>query len=192
VYQACFETLSVWTTANTTYNSTQLTCDMTHSYVWHNAFVCDRYVSETLSAWTTANTTQHRKYNYDMTHSYVWRDVLVCDRHVSETLCAFCLAWRQQTISRRPLHAGVCDMCAVMCVRARVLCVVCMRVCVCVLTANNISTTLALRCVWHVCCCVCVCACVLCAVCVCVCVGVSGDSKQYLENPYPQVCVIRV
>jgi len=37
-------------------------CDMTHSYVWHDSFIC--VVSLT--------------YMCDMTHSYVWRDPFIC------------------------------------------------------------------------------------------------------------------
>jgi len=37
-------------------------CDMTHSYVWHNSFIC---------------ATGHI-HMCDMTHSYAWRDLFVC------------------------------------------------------------------------------------------------------------------
>ena len=67
----------------------------------------------------------------------------------------------------------------------------CFRDTMCILfglaTANNISTTLTRRCVWHVCCYVCARACLVRGVYACVCVCV--DSKQYLDDPCTQVCV---
>ena len=37
-------------------------CDMTHSYVWHDSFICVTWLI----------------HMYDMTHSYAWRDSFIC------------------------------------------------------------------------------------------------------------------
>ena len=52
------------------------TCDMTHSYVWHDSFICDMthsYMSQeafTCVTWLV--------YMCDMTHSYAWHDSFIC------------------------------------------------------------------------------------------------------------------
>ena len=57
-------------------------CDMTHSYVWHVAFICVTW----------------RIYVCDMTHSYVWHDALICI-HMCDISHCVCVTHEECKIS---------------------------------------------------------------------------------------------
>ena len=53
------------------------TCDMTHSYMWHDAFICDQAICGTNEAEPRLSSDvcdMNRSYMRGMAHSYVWHD----------------------------------------------------------------------------------------------------------------------
>jgi len=82
-------------------------CDMTHSYVWHDSFICGTWL---FHMWDMTHSyvwhdsficVTWRIHMCDMTHSYVWQDSFACVTHS----CAWhdtliCVTW--------PIH--MCDM----------------------------------------------------------------------------------
>jgi len=51
------------------YDKTHSVCDMTHSYMWHDSFICVTWLSPDLSTCVTGLI-----HMCDMSHSYVWHD----------------------------------------------------------------------------------------------------------------------
>jgi len=89
-------------------------CDMTHSYVWHDSFICvtwlihmcDMTHSYSLSATSSAICLIHM---CDMTHSYVWHDSFI--RLVSDIICSlsYSYVWHDSFICVTWL-IHMCDM----------------------------------------------------------------------------------
>jgi len=59
-------------------------CDMTHSYVWRDSFVCVTWHIERVAIDELA-THVRGIHMCDMTHSFVWRDSIVCVTWNNET-----------------------------------------------------------------------------------------------------------
>jgi len=82
-------------------------CDMTHSYVWHDSFICVTWLihmSHSICHWYDAFNVSHIALAMcDMTHSYVWHDSFICVPwliHMCATIHAYvwhdwfmCVTW---------------------------------------------------------------------------------------------------
>jgi len=58
-------------------------CDMTHSYVWHDSFICETWLIHMCDMTHSQHSTWLRVtwllHMWDMTHSYVWHDSFICE-----------------------------------------------------------------------------------------------------------------
>ena len=50
------------------------TCDMTHSYVWHDSFICMTWLERSDMTWLIHMYDMTWEIRHDITHSYVWHD----------------------------------------------------------------------------------------------------------------------
>jgi len=72
-YGFCWYSFTYVTTCIYMADSTRsYTCGMTHSYLWHDSFIC--------VTWHITQDASIYAYIYmcDMTHSYVWHDLFIC------------------------------------------------------------------------------------------------------------------
>jgi len=86
-------------------------CDMTHSYVWHDSFICLTWLIHMC----------------DMTHSYVWHDSFVCVTCIHTCDMTHSYAWRAFICVTWLIHT--CDMSHSYVWHDSFVCVTCFHMC---------------------------------------------------------------